>query len=355
MTRFLSALLMLINVQLAWAGQLLSNQVFDRYSPLVAADEFSRRVLSPTTFDRLQRFQAYTGTHAVTHTVDLKVERFDLFIPAFRPERGYGLIVFVSPLEYWSMTHDWKKVFDRAGFIYVSARRSGNLQNVYERRIPLALHALDNVRARYPIDSQRIIISGFSGGSRTAIRIAAAYADEFTGALLVGGAKVMGEEDFSPPPQELMTLLQRRMRVVYSTGRFDMPNLRLDARSREALELRCVAGVFKYSEATISHELPGRKTLERALQRLDTPLEAPRLAAQQQCADALAVKVNVDMSAAEAAWATGDKVRAGELLGAADLAWGGLASERLIKLARQLAPGFADHQKARVPAALTAD
>ncbi len=338
--RHLLILLMTCLPPWAWAGQLLTAQVFDRYSPLVEADEFSRRVFSPTTADRLARFQEHLGQRAVMHTVDLSQELFDIWLPSRKPDAGYGLIVFVSPTRHWPLTHGWKKALDRAGVIYVSARRAGNSQNVYERRIPLALHAYENIRARYPIDPARVTISGFSGGSRTAIRIAAGYSDVFTGALLIGGAKTMGEEDFAPPPAELMKLMQRRMRVVYSTGRHDAPNLRLDGRSRAALEARCVAGVFKISEANISHEVPNLKTMMRVIKRLDSKLEPALLQAQESCSRALAERVEQDVAAVEMAMKNGDRKRAGELLGAADLAWGGLAADRLIALARELAPGF---------------
>jgi len=329
----------------AQAGELLEAQVFDRYSPLAASDEFSRRVFTPTTFDRLQRFQQAIGQRAVEQTVNLSEERFDIFLPSRKPPGGYGLIVFVSPIPRWPLTYDWKKVLERQGVIYVSARRSGNQQNVYERRIPLALHALENIRARYPIDPERVVISGFSGGSRTAMRIAAAYADVFTGALLIGGAKVMGEEDFAPPPLPIMKALQTQMRVVYSTGKLDMPNRRLDARSIAALRVRCVAGVFKIDEPDIGHEVPDRKTLQRALKRLDKPLEPKLLQAQQPCLAELTQQVETDVSAAEEAYQRQDLDSAGELLGAADLAWGGLASERLVALARELAPGFTETPK----------
>ena len=327
----------------AYAGQLLAEQRFDRYSPLVAADEFSRRVFSPTTHDRLQRFQQHIGQHAVEHTVDLAEERFDVFLPSTKPKAGYGVIVFVSPIERWPLTRDWKKVLDREGILWVSALRSGNQQNVYERRIPLALHALENLRARYSLDPQRIYISGFSGGSRTAMRIAASYADVFTGAILIGGAKVMGEEDFAPPPAELMQLLQTRMQVVYSTGKHDAPNLRLDQRSFDALAERCVVGISRMRIPNVGHEVPDRKTLERVLRRLAEPVAPPALDQQARCMQALTARIDADLTAAEQAWAAGDKARAGELLGAADLAWGGLASARLVRLARELAPGFADN------------
>lgn len=322
------------------AGELLEAQVFDRYSPLAAADEFSRRVFTPTTFDRLQRYQQAIGRRAMEQTINLVDERFDVYLPSRKPASGYGLIVFVSPLPRWRLTYDWKKVFDRSGVIYVSARRSDNQQNVYNRRMPLALHALENIQARYPIDPQRVVISGFSGGSRTAIRLAAAYADVFTGALLIGGAKVMGEEDFAPPPLAIMKQMQTRMRVVYSTGKQDTPNRRLDGRSIAALQARCVAGVFKIAQGNIGHDVPGLKTLEKALQRLDLPLEAHLLATQQQCAPQLSKRVEADVRAAELAFEQHQLSIAGEKLGAADLAWGGFATERLVALARQLAPGF---------------
>lgn len=322
----------------ATAGELLEKQVFDRYSPLAAADEFSRRVFSPTTFDRLLRYEQHIGQRPMEQTVDLSRERYDVWVPEARGERGYGLLVFVSPMPRWDLTRDWKKELDRAGIIYVAARGSGNSENVYERRIPLALHAYENVTARYPVDPERVYISGFSGGSRTAVRIAAAFADVFHGALLIGGAKVIGEEDFAPPPAELMNLMQRRMRLVYSTGGNDTPNRVLDARGRKEMQRRCVAGVFDISQRRLDHWVPLARTLRKAIERLDTPLSAAELDEQTQCMPGLRAMVDADLAAAEQAYAAGDAKRAGELLGAADIAWGGLASERLVRLARLLAP-----------------
>lgn len=322
----------------ASAGELLENQVFDRYSPLVAADEFSRRVFTPTTHDRLQRFQAHLGRKAIEHTVDLADERFEVYVPSRKPETGYGLLVYISPEDNVSITRHWKRALDRSGVIYVSARRSGNTHNVYERRIPLALHAYENIRARYAIDPNRVVISGYSGGSRTAIRTAAAYADVFTGALFIGGAKVMGEEDFAPPPFALMTRMQREMRILYSTGSHDMPNRRLDGHSIEALKKRCVAGVFKIFDRKVGHELPDERTLVRALARLDAPLDERILASQKKCMKNLQPQIESDIAAAEAAWADGNSALAGERLGNADLTWGGFATERLVRLARILAP-----------------
>jgi hypothetical protein len=101
---------------------------------------------------------------------------------------------------------------------------------------------------------------------------------------------------------------------------------------------RCVAGVFDISQRRLDHWLPDARTLRKGLERLDAPLSAAELDEHDACMTTLMAQVDADLSAAEQAFADGDRARAGELLGGADIAWGGLATERLVKLARLLAP-----------------
>ena len=135
-----------------------------------------------------------------------------------------------------------------------------------------------------------------------------------------------------------MNVLQRRMRLVYSTGGNDTPNRVLDARGRQEMRRRCVAGVYDVSQRRLDHWVPLARTMRKAIERLDTPLSAAELSEQARCMPGLLAQVEADLAAAEQAYAAGNAKRAGELLGAADIVWGGLASERLVKLARLLAP-----------------
>ena len=146
--RLLLLLALAVMAPAAATGELIENEAFDRYSPLAAADEFSRRVFSPTTYDRLLRYEQHIGLRPMEQTVELSRERYDIWVPETRPERGYG------------------------------------------------------------------------------------------------------------------------MRLVYSTGGNDTSNGVLDARGRQEMQRRCVAGVYDISQRRLDHWVPLARTLRNAIERL---------------------------------------------------------------------------------------
>ena len=145
---------------------------FDRYSELSHNDALIDRLLSPLAADSVRKKLSASGQRMAEQPVDLKTERFALYVPPRRPPGGYGLLVFVPPWSDARAPPSWTSVLDRYGVIFVSAAQSGNDAKVISRRAPLALIAARNVTARYPVDPERVYIGGFSGGSRVAMRIA---------------------------------------------------------------------------------------------------------------------------------------------------------------------------------------
>jgi poly(3-hydroxybutyrate) depolymerase len=77
----------------------------------------------------------------------------------------------VLPWPQAEVPHKWISTLDRHGTIYVSAANSGNDADVLDRRDPLAVLAADNIMRRYHVDSRRVYVGGFSGGSRVALHI----------------------------------------------------------------------------------------------------------------------------------------------------------------------------------------
>ncbi|HWE23826.1 MAG TPA: hypothetical protein VG496_07780, partial [Myxococcales bacterium] len=151
---------------------------FTRYSPLSRSEEIARRTLPPLTFRRLQEGFAAKGMKLREQPVDLAKEKFAVYLPAgARPKDGYGLFVFISAGDQAIHPRRWRGPLDRHGLIMVSAANAGNEASVLERRVPLALLAWENVRARYPIDPKRVYVGGLSGGSRVAEIAALAYPD----------------------------------------------------------------------------------------------------------------------------------------------------------------------------------
>ena len=216
------------------------NIVFSGYSPLSTSLEVIHRTLSPLA--NVEIALAAKNAPLRPQAVDLAQERFSVYVPARRPAQGYGLLVFIPPWQDAHLPPDWAAVLDEHGIIFVSAAKSGNDENVLDRRIPLALLGAYNVMQRYPINSDRVYIAGFSGGSRVALRTALAYPDLFRGALLNAGSDPIGGREALLPPDDLFVTFQSASRLVYVTGSEDDWNIQHDMQSRDSMKAWCVFG-----------------------------------------------------------------------------------------------------------------
>ncbi|MBK8284554.1 MAG: hypothetical protein IPK97_06510 [Ahniella sp.] len=310
-------------------------EVLSEYSPLAEQHEFIRRAMLPTTADRMLRFEAEGGTTIKPHVLDLTREKIDVYIPAKQPKDGYGVLVFVPPSPSWPVPADYRRVLDARGLIWVAARESGNNQSAYDRRMPLALHALEWVKQRYPVDPSRLYISGFSGGGRVAQRLALAYADVFSGALLIAGNDPFDENGTVVPPRDIFRKFQSTMRIVHATGIHDLPNRRHEERTRASMASFCVAHLFRHIQQRTEHWIPNRRGFARALEDLETPRDPP--ASQAACLAALDAEVSLKLQAVRDALASERLDEAGELLAKIDQRYGGLAAPESIELAQALA------------------
>lgn len=310
------------------------------YSPWAAKWELADRLLAPTTVDRLRAYEQRAGRIASEHTIELAKERYDLLVPARRPPNGYGLLVFVAPGPRWSLPRGWKAALDARGIVLVTAHGSGNDQPVYDRRIPLALHAVSGVRARMPVDRERIYVGGFSGGGRVAQRLATAFPDVFRGALLLAGSEPFGGaglfgQPWSPPRRAWMERLRMHSRLVLVSGGLDLVNRAHDARTAESLRSYCVAGVTTQQVARMEHWVPERRHFERALALLETPPDVPD--AVRRCVAAMDRTIEAELDRVEALLDAGRPREAGVLLGEIEDRYGGLAEHRSVTLARRVA------------------
>lgn len=313
------------------------DETFTLYSPLAIDMEIARRTLTPLTFRRVQEALSATGRALRDEPVDLSKERFSVYVPAGEPPRdGYGLLVFVAPWSQATRPRRWRPALDRRGLIFVSAENSGNEAKVLDRRVPLALLAFENVRARYPIDPKRVYIGGFSGGSRVAQVTALAYPELFRGVLLNAGSDpIDGEKGTYIPPADLFRLFQRT-RLVYVTGQHDDLNLHDDAVSQASMKDRCVLGIASLVARRLGHEALDPAALDDALEALDRPSQVDD-GALEECNARLLRRVASRLADAEAAIARGDRKSALALLKEVDASYGGLAAPAILELDARLA------------------
>ena len=310
---------------------------FTLYSPLASDMEVARRALTPLTFRRVQEALSATGQALREEPVDLSKERFSVYVPAGEPPReGYGLLVFVAPWSEATRPRRWRPALDRHRLILVSAENSGNDAKVLDRRLPLALLACENVRARYPIDPERVYVGGFSGGSRVAQVAALAYPDLFRGVLLNAGSDpIDGEKGTYVPPADLFRLFQQT-RLVYITGEHDELNLHDDAVSQASMRDRCVLDLTSLVARRLGHEPLDPLALDNALEALDRPSQVDA-AAREACNARLRREVASRLADAEAAIARGDRKGALALLKDVDATYGGLAAPAILELDARLA------------------
>lgn len=309
------------------------NVIFSEYSPLSGSVELARRTLSPLV--DLEITRAAKNAALRPQAIDLAAERFSVYVPAQHPSQGYGLLVFIPPWQDAHLPPGWAAVLDAHGMVFVSAAKSGNEENVLDRRIPLALLGAYNVMLRYSIDPDRVYIGGFSGGSRVALRTALAYPDVFHGALLNAGSDPIGGGEVILPPDDLFAQFQGSSRLAYVTGSEDEWNIQHDLVSRDSMKSWCVFGVAVETMYRVGHEIAAPYSTDGALTALDrrTPVDPGKLSA---CRTRIAKDMSADLQRTVALLDRDKPHDAWRSLTKLDLRYGGLAAPEVIQLEQRI-------------------
>lgn len=327
---------LLVAGSVAAANSPSKNVTLDTLSPLASAPELTSRLLSPVTQDRIDKFREKVDFSLKEQTIAVGEEPFEVFVPEPGADGTYGLMVFVWPADDIQVPEGWWRVFRDEHMIYVASRRSSNVENIFDRRVPLALHGYEYVRSRYAIDPARVYIGGFSGGSRTAQRVAMAYPDVFSGVFLVGGSDSLGgESGFTLPSAALSRLMQRHTRFVFSTGGNDFPNRAKDARTRKNLEALCMQGLRVVPQNGVEHWVPDGRGFRRVMNELERPVDATPDA--DTCLAGLDQDIGRQLDQVAEKVAEGKLDEAQRLLAQVDAQYGGLAAPRSVELSRTIA------------------
>jgi len=317
------------------AHGLQAEVVFSEYSPLSSAAEISRRLMSPLNALRVSRALQRSGTTLRDQAIDLSHERFALYVPGREPPEGYSLLVFVPPWPQAEVPSKWISTLDRHGTIYVSAANSGNEADVLDRRDPLAVLAAYNIMRRYHVDSRRVYVGGFSGGSRVALRVALGYPDVFTGVLLDAGSDPIGSAEIPLPPGDLFRRFQEGTRLVYVTGSRDEARQQMDTASQKSLEGWCVLDLATVDMPWATHALAAASALDSSLRALEERKGVVQ-GKLSTCRARVERELTAQLDRVEQLGASGKGAAAGSLLQELDAHYGGLAAPRSIQLADQL-------------------
>lgn len=199
---------------------------------------------------------------------DLAAESFEVYVPSTYKPGGapYGLLVFINSGDDGKCNGNFKPLLDKYHLIWIGANKAGNERSPLHR-VGLALDGVHNIKKLYNIDTDRIYLSGISGGGRASSGLAPAYPEVFNGAMyLVGCNATIGKA----PPQ-FVDRQKRLNSYAFVTGTNDFNKGDTN-------------GVLKYYKSQkferttylevpgMGHEMPPTDWLEKGLLFLDEPL-----------------------------------------------------------------------------------
>ena len=89
---------------------------------------------------------------------------WEIYVPDnYDPERPAGVLIYISPKPKGNIPKQWKSLLGEYNLIWIGANKSGN-RVLVSRRIAYAVTAPAVIDKYYQIDSDRIYLTGFSGG-----------------------------------------------------------------------------------------------------------------------------------------------------------------------------------------------
>jgi predicted esterase len=228
-------------------------------APPIDARDMARRMLGADVSARIDRHEAVPPPLQV----DAAKERFLVAVPPRMPLGGYGLFVYISPFDTPDLPPGWTEQVSAAGMIAVSAARSGNYRGAFIRRAPLALMGVQAVMRRYQVNPSHVVIAGFSGGSRVALKLALAYPELFKGALLDAGTDVLGTADLPRPPDAQLAMV-RTTRFAILAGVNDTAKF-MNNRAALALRAAGITRLYVREVEFIDHDSAPARDVRNAL------------------------------------------------------------------------------------------
>ena len=192
-----------------------------------------------------------------------------VYVPeSYDPEKPAGLLVYISPIPQGYMPKEWKSVVDQQNLIVISAHNSGNHTRT-KRRMLLAIVAPYVVFENYAIDTDRVYLSGFSGGGKVASVTAVNFPTLFDGAIFICGAEAWSNVD------EEKLARANENRFVFVTGTRDFNRLQTKKMQRKFFDAGMTNSML-LNVPNMGHSTPGEDSFRDAILFLDEPRNGDR-------------------------------------------------------------------------------
>lgn len=188
---------------------------------------------------------------------------WEIYVPDnYDPAKPAGVLVFINSKDSGKILDEWKGLMAKHNLIWVGANNSGNDMAI-PQRVAYAILAPKVINMHYTINTERVYLSGFSGGGRMASMVATEYNRIFKGAIYNSGANFWGESALT----RYQEMSNNRYVFVAGTEDFNLED------TKQVYNDYLDAGV-KNSKLIIvpnmPHKRPGAEILDAAIDYLDS-------------------------------------------------------------------------------------
>jgi hypothetical protein len=205
---------------------------------------------------------------------DSTKQQYELYVPPKRdPKKPLPLILFVSPSDEPMGWKHFEPICKTLGFAFAGLREAGN-DCPPKRRVRILFDVLDDVRRRFPIDSDRTYLAGFSGGGRIACAAAFALPECFGGVMPICASGDLRDEPW------LRQRVIDRLSVALMTGANDFNRAEIE-RLRGPYLKEVGVRTRWWEQAGLGHGVPDEKQLLEAVKWLDEAVEPRRKLAKE--------------------------------------------------------------------------
>lgn len=214
---------------------------------------------------------------------------YRIYVPeTYDPQAPPGVMVFIAAGDDGDLHVRYNGLMGPANLISIEATKSGNEVNPI-RRQTLAIYAVEIVRRRYHVDSNRVYISGFSGGGRAASLTMYYRSDLFKGGVPMAGCMPLTDAPVvrypgdgappgatlpgltNPPPRQAIRAAAANNRYVFTSTEKD-----INRGQTEGVAQSLANSGFAYVTAIIEpeggHHAATPEAFTQAIAFLDAPL-----------------------------------------------------------------------------------
>ncbi|GAA6169250.1 hypothetical protein NBRC116591_30610 [Sessilibacter corallicola] len=241
---------------LIWAVFFLSFQSTKSYANVDSGNQTLTASISDLFNE--QTAKNYASVQPLNQTITWQV-----YLPEnYSPENPPGLLVYISPGNSGEIPDDWQDIMDELNLIWIGADNSGNNVDTHKRLTYALLAPRAIAHNRYPVNPDRVYLSGFSGGGRVASLLASDFPSIFKGAIYNSGANKW--LNMTPEKLEVM----KNNRYVFITGREDF-NLNDTKRVYRFYKKAGLENLKLKVISRMGHDNPSQKNYAQAIKFID--------------------------------------------------------------------------------------